>query len=71
MEDASLDEGSILGDANNDGFVNISDVTVIINYILNKNPEGFVIDNADANGDHLINMSDVTAIINIILNNKD
>ena len=71
VEDASLDEGSILGDANNDGFVNISDVTVIINYILNKNPEGFVIDNADANGDHLINMSDVTAIINIILNNKD
>ncbi len=67
VEDSSLDEGSILGDANNDGFVNISDVTVIINYILNKNPEGFVIDNADANGDHLINMSDVTAIINIIL----
>ena len=67
VEDPSLGEESILGDANNDGFINISDVTAIINYILNKNPEGFVIDNADVNGDGLINMSDVTNIINIIL----
>ncbi len=71
VEDSSLDEGSILGDANNDGFVNISDVTAIINYILNSPPENFDIDNANANGDDFININDVTAIINILLDNKD
>ncbi len=71
VEDSSLDEERILGDANNDGFVNISDVTAIINYILNRPPENFIIDNANANGDDFININDVTAIINIILNNKD
>ena len=35
-EDPNLDEAGIPGDANNDGFVNMSDVTAIINYILNK-----------------------------------
>ena len=67
VEDPSLDEAGIPGDANNDGFVNMSDVTAIINYMLNKTPEDFVVENADINGDNFINMSDVTAIINIIL----
>ena len=51
--------------------MNISDVTAIINYILNRPPESFDIDNANANGDDFININDVTAVINIILNNKD
>ena len=70
VEDPNLGEESIPGDANNDGFLNIGDATVIINYILNKHPEGFVFDNADINGDGFINMNDVTSIINIILNNN-
>ena len=57
-----------LGDVNGDGDVNVNDVTVLINYILGKNPTPFVEANADVNGDEAINVNDVTLIINIILN---
>ncbi len=55
------------GDANNDGYINMSDVTVVINYLLNKPSEDFVFAGADTNNDGYINMSDVTEIIRIIL----
>ena len=58
----------LLGDVNHDGFINISDVTSVISYILNKAPSPFFTSEADVNGDGFINISDVTAIINIILN---
>lgn len=58
----------MLGDVNHDGFVNISDVTYVISYILNKAPSPFYMNEADVNRDGWINISDVTAIINIILN---
>ncbi len=56
------------GDVNGDGDVNVNDVTVLINYILGKNPTPFVEANADVNGDEGINVNDVTALINMILN---
>ena len=56
------------GDADNDGLINILDVSTIINYILNKNPSPFSFTNADVNGDGLMNIVDVTEVINIILN---
>ena len=55
------------GDANDDGSVNVNDVTTIINYILGKNPSPFNIANADANGDGNVDVMDVTYVINIIL----
>lgn len=58
---------ALLGDANDDGLINMPDVTVVINYILSKNPSPFNFVNADVNEDGLINMNDVTGIINIIL----
>ncbi|MBO4659734.1 MAG: dockerin type I repeat-containing protein [Prevotella sp.] len=58
---------ALLGDANDDGLINMSDVSTIINYVLGKNPTPFSFINADCTGDGLINMSDVTSIINIIL----
>ena len=67
VEDASLGVKGIPGDANNDGLVNMTDITAIINYILNKDPGPFVIENVDVNGDNFINMNDVTAVINTIL----
>ena len=45
----------------------MSDVTVVINYLLNKPSEDFVFAGADTNNDGYINMSDVTEIIRIIL----
>ena len=56
-----------LGDANHDGYINMSDVTVVIEYILGKSPSRFYVNEADVNEDGWINMSDVTNIISIIL----
>lgn len=60
--------GNVLkGDVDGNGLINMTDVTVAINYILNKPVTSFIFENADVKEDLVINMSDVTAIINIIL----
>ncbi len=53
----------LFGDVNNDGFVNIGDVTSLINYVLRNE----IPDNGDVNGDGFVNVSDVTALINYVL----
>ncbi len=60
-----------LGDVNHDHFVNVSDVTLLISYILNGGANGFYITEANCNGDAegAINVADVTALIAIILGN--
>ena len=55
------------GDANEDGEVNVQDITTIINYILGNNPTPFNFNNANVNGDDAVNVQDVTLIINMIL----
>jgi len=60
----------LLGDANCDGVVNVTDVLWTINYILGNNPEPFCFENADVNGDGFVNAIDVLGIVNIILNEK-
>ncbi len=53
------------GDVNNDGKLNIQDVTDLINYLLSEgeiNPTS-----ADVNGDTRISIDDVTALINLLL----
>ena len=57
----------LVGDANEDGAVNVNDITTIINYILGKNPNPFNFDNANVNGDNKVDVLDITALINIIL----
>ena len=59
--------GFLRGDVNEDGAVNISDVTALINYLLNGNTDGINLDNANCNQDEIINISDVTALINRLL----
>ncbi len=61
--------GTLLGDVNGDGYINMSDVTAVINYILGNNPSPFIFENANVSNDEYINMSDLTAIIGIILGN--
>ncbi len=61
----------ILGDVNDDRDVNLTDVILFINYILNDEAEGFVIENADFNEDHEVNLSDAIDLINYLLNNVD
>ena len=58
----------ISGDANGDGAVNVTDIVIIVDHILQKNPTGFVVAAADVNGDGNVNVTDVVAVVDIILN---
>ena len=60
--------GYHLGDVNHDGFVNIYDVTLEIDYILDMEPMNFHVTEADINEDGFINFYDVTLLIDYILN---
>lgn len=53
------------GDVNRDGVVNVSDITALIDMIMDFAPEG---ESGDVNGDGRINVSDITAVIDIIMN---
>ena len=55
------------GDVNNDGNVNITDVTSLINYLLSQDPTGINLDAANCNQDDGISISDVTTLINFLL----
>lgn len=55
------------GDANNDGKVDVADITTIASFILGTTPEPFNKDNADVDGDGEITVSDITKTAAIIL----
>jgi len=54
------------GDANNNGAVNILDVTYLINYLYKSGPAPVCDDEADANGNSAINILDATYLINYL-----
>lgn len=58
----------ILGDANGDGEVNVSDIVEIVNYIMGKPSAIFVQAAADLNGDGEINVTDIVKVVSIIMN---
>ena len=58
------------GDVNNDGNVNISDVTALINYLLSHDATSVNINAADCNQDTIVTISDVTALINFLLSHS-
>ena len=60
-------KGIMPGDVNNDGTVNIVDVTSTISHVLGEAPENFVKEAADVNNDGKIDIVDVTSIIDIVL----
>lgn len=55
-----------VGDVNHDGYINIGDVTTLIDYLLG-NPDGVCTTCADINGDTNINIADVTDLIDRLL----
>ena len=57
-----------IGDVNNDGYVNIADVTCMVSHILGNTPPVFIRKAADINKDDVINITDVTALVELILN---
>ena len=57
----------LLGDINDDGEVNISDVTMLIDVLLGRDVDDEMFNRCDLNNDGEINISDVTALIDILL----
>ena len=57
------------GDLNNDGVVNVTDVTILVNILANGNPTVDEYPTADVNGSGDISITDVTILINQVLNN--
>ncbi len=57
------------GDANGDDELNITDVTMLINYLLNESSET-VVATADVNGDGVVNITDVTTLTSIVINGE-
>lgn len=66
VPDPSLVENP--GDVNNDGKINIEDITALINYLLTHDLSYVHTATADVDGDGAITISDVTALIGILLN---
>ena len=71
-DDESGNEGSGHGDVNNDGFVNVADIILVINVILgvsnDKDFEKFK--KHDLNKDDKIDVLDIIKLVNIILEAK-
>ncbi len=57
----------LLGDANGDGTVNVTDVVLMVNYSLEMDCPVFYFENADINEDGKVNISDVVGVVNLIL----
>ncbi len=57
----------LAGDVNGDGKANISDVTLLINYLLSGDADSINMDNSDMDGDGDIDINDVTSLINNLL----
>lgn len=55
-----------LGDANNDGEVNVTDFVFVISYMRGERSPPFVFGAADVNEDSEINVTDIVGIIDII-----
>ena len=55
----------LVGDINGDGVVNVSDVTALVNHILNEDNSNAEI--CDINGDGVVNVSDVTDLVSLML----
>lgn len=55
------------GDANGDLTVDVLDVTTIVAYLLNNNPQPFIYDAADVNSDEVINVLDIVGVVNLVL----
>ena len=57
----------LLGDANNDGVVDVADIIEIVNTKAGHPSASFILNNADMDGDGNLTETDINAIVNIIM----
>ena len=60
-------DNMVMGDANGDSDVNVSDIVEIVNSIMGKPSAKFVKAAADLNGDGEVNVTDIVMVVNIIM----
>ena len=58
------------GDVNDDGSINIADVTSILSIMAGNQSDSFIREAADVNDDGAINVADVTSVLSIMAGNK-
>ncbi|MDY3077915.1 MAG: dockerin type I repeat-containing protein, partial [Sodaliphilus sp.] len=56
-----------MGDVNDDGVIDVTDVTMLINRVLGTKSTNFQESVADMNGDTVLDVTDVTLLINKVL----
>ena len=62
-------DSGLLGDVNQDGFIDVLDVINVLNYIIGTLiPTDIQFNLSDVNQDNMLNILDVVLIVNIILN---
>lgn len=65
--DGAFNTVSRRGDVNGDGAIDVADVSCLINHILGKSVEQFIVANAYIDDNSTIDVADVSALINLIL----
>ena len=60
----------IMGDVNNDGVVNITDVTLLINAIMSESYSSINFTNSDLSGDGILNVTDITMLISKVMSSR-
>lgn len=60
----------MMGDVNNDGVVNITDVTVLITAVLSESYSSINLTNSDMSGDGILNVTDITILISNVLSSR-
>ena len=64
-KDMGYDAGP--GDVNGDGEINIVDVSMLVDYLLERNSSSIILANAEVNKDGTISVSDVVSIVQLIM----
>ena len=56
------------GDVDGNGSLSIADATLLVDYLLNQEVEGFLVEAAAVDGNDTVSISDVTALIDLLVN---
>ena len=56
------------GDVNDDGAIDVTDISGVVNFILNTASDGLLAKAADVNDDGAVDVTDISGVVNLILN---